>query len=126
MMKAGDEVKCPHCGASSFLVKKPVMEGWTKRGDLLACASCGGKVADLAAPAVEAEAKGDGSKQLDKLASFLGTSKVEHKTLKADEKELRFCRDCQHFIAHPFLNRCDLRDRNVNPMDDCGQFTPKK
>lgn len=126
-MKPGDEVKCPHCGANSFLVKKPVMEGWTKRGDILACASCGAKVADLAAAVLVDAPQDDGSKkQLDKLASFLGTSKVEHQTLRVDEKEQRFCRDCQHFIAHPFLNRCGLRNLNVNPMDDCGDFQTKQ
>jgi hypothetical protein len=36
-----------------------------------------------------------------------------------------FCRDCYHYIHHPFLSRCSLHNRTVEPMDDCPSFLAK-
>ena len=44
----------------------------------------------------------------------------------ADDGVRRFCRDCRHYISHPFLSRCDRHDRAADPMGDCPDFTPKE
>ena len=45
-MKPGDPIKCPHCGADSFLKKESVMDGWTKVGEVLKCVSCSAVIKD--------------------------------------------------------------------------------
>ncbi len=123
-MKAGDTVDCPHCGKSAFLKKESVMDGWTKTGEILACASCGEKIADLKEEIVTKSAAQ--SEAAASLASLLGTEKEEAPKIEVSEEEKQFCRDCSHFIVHPFLTRCSLHKRDVNPMDDCPDFSRKE
>ena len=52
-MKAGERITCPHCGEKTIVKLKPKMGGWTRVGDVLACAFCG---AELGTP--ESGAKG--------------------------------------------------------------------
>ena len=40
-------IQCPHCGKNSFLKKETVMDGWTKKGEVLKCAACGHPVCEL-------------------------------------------------------------------------------
>ena len=121
-MRPGDKFKCPKCGSESVLVRKPVIEGWTKKGEILACALCSAKAADYQ----EGADLRPTSESTDKLASFLGVEKTKQKRIEVNDKEKRFCRDCAHYIVHPFHDRCSLRNTNVNPMDDCPQFSAKK
>ncbi|NOY74594.1 MAG: hypothetical protein GXP32_02240 [Kiritimatiellaeota bacterium] len=124
-MKPGDEVICPHCGKDSFASKKTLMDGWTKLGDILVCAVCGAKLADLDGDGNRDAGKdgGDGgSRPTSSLAAALGVDEVERPTLDAAEDERRFCRDCKHYISHPFMDRCSLLDKKVAPMDDCDRF----
>ena len=123
-MKHGEEIDCPHCGNQTFAVKKAVMEGWNKVGDIFVCSGCGEKIGDAEDP---------GSASFDKkseassaLAGFLGVDKEKKKELSATEDEKHFCRDCAHLIPHPFLVRCDLHKKDVNPMDDCPDFKTKQ
>lgn len=119
-MKNGDEIKCPFCNKDSFAVKETKMDGWTLKGEILKCSSCGNKLADI--PKISKDDKQiKPDLKLDKLASFLGTEKVIHKTIESDGNKA-FCKDCKHYIKHPFLNRCGLHTREVNPMDDCPDF----
>jgi hypothetical protein len=120
-MKVGDEVNCPHCGRSSFLKKVNVMDGWTKKGDILACAACSAKIADLKLTSKsESEEK---SAALSSLKSFLSEEKSEKKIcISASDDEKMFCKDCLHFIKHPFADKCAILDKNVSPMDDCENF----
>ncbi len=121
-MRPGDKITCAKCGSESVLVKKTVMDGWTKKGEMLACALCSVKVADYQEGS-ELRATGEST---DKLASFLGVDKIKHKRIEVKESEKRFCRDCAHFISHPFHDRCSLRNIDVNPMDDCPKFSGRK
>lgn len=122
-MKQGDNFDCPHCGNSSFLKKESVMDGWTKVGDILSCASCSAKIVDI-----EEDKKKEDSQQNSSmaLADLLGMEKEEKLSIEASEEEKRFCRDCAHFISHPFLDRCSLHETDVNPMEDCAEFIIKK
>ena len=122
-MKHGDELDCPHCGNSTFVIKKAVMDGWTKAGDIFACSACDAKIADVEEQTAVFEEKS--SEASSTLAGFLGVEKEEKKELSATEDEQRFCRDCGHLVSHPFLTRCELHKKDVNPMDDCPDFIPK-
>ena len=121
-MMPGDKFKCPKCGSESVLVRKTVMDGWTKKGEMLACALCSAKISDY----LEEMDKRPAKESSAKLASFLGVREISQKRLDSKEGEKRFCRDCAHYIAHPFMDRCSLRNREVNPMDDCPEFSLKK
>ncbi|HBM15909.1 MAG TPA: hypothetical protein DD381_06155 [Lentisphaeria bacterium] len=119
-MKSGDEIKCQFCAKDAFAVKETLMDGWIKKGDILKCSACGAKLADIQqADALTKQAVS--SEKLDKLASFLGTEKIVNKKLESDG-EKAFCKDCKYYIKHPFINRCGLHTKEVNPMDDCEDF----
>jgi hypothetical protein len=118
-MKPGQEIKCPHCGKNSFLKKISVTEGWTQKGEILACVSCSAKIADFD-PSSSAENK---SEKLSKLSVFLDEKEETAKPqIKISDEEKRFCKDCANFIKHPFADRCALTDKVVNPMHDCAEF----
>jgi len=122
-MKTGDEIKCPFCEKEAFAVKETEMDGWTKKGEILKCSSCGAKLADIS-KVDPLSLKIVSTEKLDKLASFLGTDKVVHKAIESDG-EKAFCKDCKYYIKHPFMNRCSLHTREVGPMDDCADFVRK-
>lgn len=123
-MKPGDSIKCPHCGKNSFLAKKSVMDGWEKKGEILTCSSCTAKIADYNISEIEKSRKK--SESLSKLENLLGTKGEKKPEIKASDDEKKFCRDCKYFMSHPFLCRCGLHSKNVEPMDDCGDFERKK
>lgn len=123
-MKHGDELDCPHCGKSTFIIKKAVMDNWTKSGDIFACSGCGAKIADVEETPFAFEEKSSAASSA--LAGFLGVEKEKKKELSVTDDEKHFCRDCGNLVAHPFLTRCDLHKKDVNPMDDCPDFIQKK
>lgn len=101
------------------------MDGWRKAGEVLKCVSCSAIVEEIR-PEADSERKAPSrSDGMAKLASFLGEAPVEKPRIEAKDSEKRFCRDCAHLVAHPFLCRCSLHNRDVNPMDDCPDFKPK-
>lgn len=100
------------------------MDGWTKVGEILACSACTAKIAEVAEKAVLTAI---GSKpDTSKLAALLGNEPEEVKPrLIVGQDERRFCRDCLHLIKHPFLTRCNLHQKEVNPMADCPDYQPR-
>ena len=125
IMKAGDEIICKHCGANSFLVKKTIMDGWTKTGEVLICSSCSKVIQDISENNKQLEnekTKREKKASLEKLSGFLGTEQIKKPIIKSEDHEKHFCRDCKHYISHPFLDRCSLHKKEVNPMDDCESF----
>ena len=118
-MKVGEEIKCPHCGSDAFVIKKTLMDGWTNLGEILACSACGEKIADLNTETEQAH-KTNSAKSA--LASFLDVEIEKKQELHVTDKEKQFCKDCGHYIIHPFLSRCSLFDKEVDPMDDCDKF----
>ena len=121
-MKQGDEIACPHCKKDSFLVKTNLMDGWTLKGEILICSLCKQKIADIKKDNIKNDSASGG--KLYKLEAFLGEEKANRPTLE-DNQEKTFCRDCKYYISHPFLNRCGLHTKEVNPMDDCPYFQKK-
>ncbi len=118
-MKPGEEIKCAQCGSDAFAVKKTEMDGWTNLGEILACSACNAKIADLN---TTTQSKESSNSAKSALSSFLGVEEEKKKEFKASEEEKQFCRDCGHYIEHPFLSRCELLDKTVNPMNDCPKF----
>lgn len=125
-MKPGDEYNCPHCGRNSFLKKETVMDGWTKKGDVLKCASCGALVCELKEP-TEKAADPLKSEAADRLKNLFGGEEFTEKpTWKAEGSEANFCKDCAFLIPHPFVFKCSRFNKTVNSMDDCSAFQRKE
>ena len=125
-MRPGDEYTCPHCGKNSFLKKETVMDGWTKKGEVLKCAACGHLVCELK-PEPDPPAdplKSDAANRLKDL--FGGEDFTAKPTLKADGDEAHFCKDCAFLIPHPFVFKCSRLAKMVNPMDDCPHYRRRK
>ncbi len=118
-MKSGDKINCPHCHQETVLKEKVVMDGWTQTGKFLGCAICGGKIAEIE---VEIENGQRESKKLSGLASLLGEDAEPVPVIITAGGVAQFCRDCLHFVRHPFFNRCEMHKKEVNPMDDCPDF----
>ncbi len=124
-MKPGENIKCPHCDNDAFLVKKTLIDGWTKTGDILVCSGCSCKIIDIEETQGEIDLleKKDG---LDKLAGFLVTDRKTKPSLKADDSEKHFCKNCEHYVLHPFFDRCSFHNKNVGSMDDCSEYKVKE
>ena len=116
-MKAGDKTICPHCGENTIAKSKPKMDGWTKVGDMLVCALCG---AELGAP--EAPGANSESAAASALAALLGEAPAPKLRLDPGTEHRRFCRNCRHRIEHPFVLRCDLNGREIDPGGCCEKF----
>ena len=124
-MKPGDEYNCPHCGRNSFLKKETVMDGWTKKGEVLKCAACGALACELR-PDTGKETdplKNDAAERLKNL--FGGEEFIAKPTLKAEGSEANFCKDCAFLIPHPFVFKCSKFNKNVDPMGDCPDFSKR-
>ncbi|MFA6816506.1 MAG: hypothetical protein WCS73_09465 [Lentisphaeria bacterium] len=50
----------------------------------------------------------------------------EGETSPQDPGLLSFCKNCAHHFENPFRFHCVLHNKDVNPMDDCPDFTPLK
>ena len=120
-MKAGDKTRCPHCNESTVVKSKPKMEGWTKVGDVLVCALCGGELG------VPEKAGGEnGSSSAAALAALLGEAPEPKLRLDPGTEHRRFCRNCRHRIEHPFMLRCGLDGREIDPGGCCANFSPRE
>ncbi len=125
-MKNGDKTDCPHCGQSTIVREKIETEGWQVKDKVLICAFCG---ATLGHPEEENANGAPDDKNASSLSGLTALLGVEAQTasprLDAIPEESKFCRDCVHYVAHPFLSRCELHHTQVNPMDDCPEFHRK-
>lgn len=120
MMKAGDSWDCPHCGNNYFLKKESVMDGWTKTGEVLKCASCGAVVETLSAVREQPESA-ENSAKTNALAALLG-EEVQTAVNPLAGTEKRFCRDCKYRVMNAFRIYCTKHDKDVGPMDDCADY----
>ena len=121
-MRPGESVRCPHCGERTVVKSKKKLDGFTVVGELLVCALCG---AELGAPE-EAKSAAPDRASSDRLAALLGDVSVDEKAdLTPGEDYGRFCRNCLHFIEHPFKTLCGLDGSAVDPMGECPRFQQK-
>lgn len=123
-MKQGDSFDCPHCGQNTFLKKESVMDGWTKVGEVLKCASCSALIEEIKPEDAPPKDRKEVSKSA--LLDLLGETEAEKTNLEFLNEDTRFCRDCAHAVANAFRLYCSKWDKDVNPMNDCPSYTPKK
>ena len=110
-------MKCPFCGEDSFAKKKNIMDGWTLVKTVSVCALCGRELPEKE-PA-GAENKTDARRA--GLAALLGEDLPEKVTL-AGVSDRDFCRNCRHFIEHPFRTLCGRNGSAADPMGSCPEF----
>ena len=73
MIKKGDKTTCPHCKEMTIVKQVTEMDGWTKKGEILTCALCGKKIADVQ-PEEEQSVQND---KLSALSALLGGETFE-------------------------------------------------
>lgn len=122
--RAGDSFVCPRCGKESIAKLEKVMDGWTCVGESLVCAFCKEPVAEQDDSSSCQTVEDSDTDGLKRLADFLDEPPADRQRLVKDA-ESRFCRDCVNFLRHPFVSRCLLHDKPVEPMDDCADFEPR-
>ncbi|MBN2640424.1 MAG: hypothetical protein JXR78_02100 [Victivallales bacterium] len=125
-MKAGEKIICPLCKQETFVKEGAILDGWTVTAKILKCALCDGKLADFPEPATEPATDKNKNTGLSAFANFLGEDAPVSVKHNISQDVRRFCKDCAHFIEHPFHTRCGLWDKTTDPMDDCEKFTPRK
>lgn len=112
-------MRCPHCGEESFAKKKNLTDGWKITGVIEVCALCGSQwQKDEPAAPVSA---GKQAASRNRLAALLGGDLSEKVSL-AGKADRRFCRNCRHFLVHPFKSVCGMTDLEADPMGECPEF----
>jgi len=122
-MQSGDSVDCPHCGEKTIVKTKNRMDGFAIVGSCLVCALCGAELGG----AEPASGDAAGQKAAERLAALLGegAEAAPKADLTPDENYGCFCRNCVHFIEHPFRVLCGLDGHEIDPMGECGKFGRK-
>lgn len=138
-LHAGQRFYCLHCKSDSFVQVAHDMQGFRVVAEKLVCAFCKAiidqpteSVSTTAATA--ATENTDSSAVLSALLQLDDTSSghlsvetlLSTPSAAAAEADKPFCRDCFYYIHHPFLSRCSLHNRTVEPMDDCSSFRSNK
>ena len=100
------------------------MDGWKKTGEVLKCAACSALVEEIHENTDEQQSKSAETQKKSALMALLGED-AKPEVHSIEKEETRFCRDCRHFIAHPFLARCGLNGEPADPMADCPEFTAR-
>lgn len=118
-MQPNDKIICPVCNEASIAKLKNKMDGFTQVGKILTCMLCGAELETYKEPE---SATGGKEKKLEQLGMLLGAAPSAPVRLAAADDEKRFCKDCKHFLKHPFVDRCDITSAPVDPMDDCKNF----
>ena len=109
------ELSCPACGRDSWLLRKPVYDGFTKTGEALSCALCGNEFASEEEIAFK--------DRRPKVFSEKDRPRPV-KVFREDEKG-QMCRHCAEYVVNPFLQRCGLHRCEVEATDTCPHFRPK-
>lgn len=124
MFGSEKQVICPHCGEATAPQRRTVEDpsGGFALKEEFHCLFCGGL---LPGKADAKPQKIDNAKNTSGLKDLLGIGGDEpvKPVIKAEENERKFCRDCQFYVAHPFLSRCDKHKRTADPMGDCPDFS---
>ena len=122
-MQPNDKIICPVCKEESMAKLQNKMDGFTAVGKVLVCMLCGAELEAYKAPE---SAAGGKEKRLEQLGMLLGAAPSATVRLAAADEEKRFCKDCKHFLKHPFVDRCDIDNKPVDPMGDCGNFEKRQ
>ena len=121
-VKEKDHLQCPACGENTIAKRKVKMDGFRPCGEVLVCMLCGAELGTPEAEATEIKPKRASSA----LEALLGGGDEPETSTLAPEQNSHFCRDCRHFVAHPFESRCERFGRAADPMADCPHFEAKR
>ena len=122
-MLPNEKIICPACKEESMAKLKNKMDGFTTVGKVLVCMLCGAELEEYKASETAA---GGNEKKLEQLGMLLGAAPSATVRLAAADEEKRFCKDCKHFLKHPFVDRCEIDNKPVDPMDDCEKFEKRQ
>jgi len=100
----GARILCPGCKQESVLKVEKKFEGLTVVGETKKCAFCGYEFTDDDIPIVEEE-KSD-------FFNDVGKGNV--------------CRNCVNFVVNPWVQKCIIKDEEVDALDSCDKFDRKK
>jgi len=123
-MQPNEKIICPACGEPSMAKLQVKMDGFRKTGEVLVCMLCNAELTEVNTAEQQSDAARNDQKLHD-LGMLLGAVPVATARLTAADDEKRFCKDCKHFLKHPFVDRCDLDNHPVEAMDDCSNFAPR-
>jgi hypothetical protein len=121
-MKAGEKTICPFCKDETILKSKIDTEDWFNKKEILICSICG---ATLGVPDKEEDSKVEKSSNLNTLASLLGEEVDTSIDINLKEDVYKFCRNCSNFVSNPFKCLCSLTMNEVDPQDNCEEFSQK-
>ena len=124
-MQPNEKIICPVCGEPSMAKLKVKMDGFCKVGEVLTCMLCNAELENAVKTAENDAASARNSQKLHDLGMLLGAVPVATARLTAATDEKRFCKDCKHFLRHPFTDRCELDNHPVEAMGDCEKFEPR-
>lgn len=116
---------CPNCNEKTFPKKKNIMDGWSVAKSVWVCPMCGAELPETGdgdnntSPAPDKK-----SERRNALSALLGGETLESVKLSGTA-DRDFCRNCKHFVVHPFKNICALTDKEADPMGSCPEFTGK-
>lgn len=111
------EIICPACGSETFLKREPEYDGLKRIGEKLLCAFCGHRFAN------EKEVP---YKSQKRPSIFDETDKPRQPDILSDEREIKNCRRCKHYVIHRFAQRCGLTNNEVSATDSCEKFELKQ
>ena len=103
---------------------KNKLDGFRKVGEVLVCMLCGAELESVDASSSAGAAQT--TNKLNDLSLLLGAVPSARARLTAADDEQRFCKDCAHFLPHPFVDRCELDNRPVEAMDDCPEYQKRQ
>lgn len=122
-MKRGDKVNCPACHHETVVKEKIEMAGWTVGEKIFVCALCEAKLGDMN----DVESKDESNKKaVSGLAGLFDTEVEEKAVITEEEGDLHFCKYCEHYVSHAFVERCQLHKKEVTAMQSCLDFKKKK
>ncbi len=129
----GRKFVCRQCRQNSVVKTVRRLGDWSVE-EFLGCAFCQSPVREPGN--TKTDSPGDNAEKQNKLAFFLKADEADIETPELKERKRDaifgdranacFCRDCRHFLKHPFVARCMLWNRPTEPMKDCPKFTPAK
>ena len=122
-MKRGDKVNCPACKHQTVVKEKVEMDGWTVGEKIFVCALCEAKLGDMSDTESKDEIK---TKAVSGLAGLFDTEVEEKAVITEEAGDLHFCKYCEHYVSHTFVERCQLHKKKISSMQSCPDFKKKK
>ena len=100
----GARILCPECSQESVLKVVKKFDGFMVIGESRVCALCGHEFPDGEIPFLERER-----------SDFFD-----------DVGKGNVCRNCVSFAVNPWVQKCVIKDEEVDALDTCDKFEKKK